>query len=40
MGDVPQTLLAWTERHRLRIAGPVREVYLRFGADQASSRPP
>ena len=40
MGEVLQTLLAWTERHRMRIAGPVREVYLRFGADQQGYRLP
>jgi DNA-binding transcriptional MerR regulator len=34
MSAVLQTLLAWTERHQMRIAGPIREVYLRFGADQ------
>ncbi len=39
-GEVLQTLLAWTERHRMRIAGPVREVYLRFGADQGAYRLP
>jgi effector-binding domain-containing protein len=40
MGEVLQTLLAWTARHRMQIAGPVREVYLRFGADQEDYRLP
>ena len=40
MGEVLQTLLAWTERHRMQIAGPLREVYLRFGADQQGYRLP
>lgn len=40
IGEVLQTLLAFTERHRMRIAGPVREVYLRFGADQEDYRLP
>lgn len=40
MTGVLQTLLAWTECHRMRIAGPVREVYLRFGADQEGYRLP
>jgi DNA-binding transcriptional MerR regulator/effector-binding domain-containing protein len=40
MGDVLQALLAWTEHHRMRIAGPIREVYLRFGADQDGYRLP
>ncbi|HWM85848.1 MAG TPA: MerR family transcriptional regulator, partial [Kofleriaceae bacterium] len=39
-GGVLQTLLAWTELHGMRIAGPVREVYLRFGADQRGYRLP
>jgi effector-binding domain-containing protein len=40
MSAVLQTLLAWTERHKMRIAGPIREVYLRFGADQDAYRLP
>jgi DNA-binding transcriptional MerR regulator len=40
MNAVLQTLLAWSERHRMRIAGPIREVYLRFGADQDGYRLP
>jgi DNA-binding transcriptional MerR regulator len=40
MRPVLQTLLAWTQRHGMRIAGPTREVYLRFGADQETYRLP
>jgi DNA-binding transcriptional MerR regulator len=40
MTGVLQALLTWTACHRMRIAGPVREVYLRFGADQEGYRLP
>lgn len=40
MGAVLQTLLTWSERHRMQIAGPLREVYLRFGANQEQYRLP
>lgn len=40
MAAVLQTLLAWTQLHELRITGPVREVYLRFDADQHGYRLP
>lgn len=33
--DVLHALLLWLDAHRYQIAGPLREVYLRFGADQA-----
>ena len=33
-----QALMAWISRQGLRIAGPLREVYLRYGADQAGYR--
>jgi DNA-binding transcriptional MerR regulator len=37
---VLQTLLAWMELHAMQIAGPLREVYLRFSADQDGYRLP
>lgn len=40
MRAVLQNLLAWTQHHEMRIAGPTREVYLRFGADQEAYRLP
>ncbi len=40
MREVLQVLLAWTGRHSMRIAGPLREVYLRFAADEAGYRLP
>jgi DNA-binding transcriptional MerR regulator/effector-binding domain-containing protein len=39
-GDVLNALCEWTDRHGMRIAGPAREVYLRFGADQQGYRLP
>jgi hypothetical protein len=33
--DVLHALLVWLDAHHYQIAGPLREVYLRFGADQA-----
>jgi DNA-binding transcriptional MerR regulator len=40
MTAVLQSLLAWIQVHRMRIAGPLREVYLRFDADQEGYRLP
>jgi DNA-binding transcriptional MerR regulator len=40
MSEVLQVLLAWTGRHGMRIAGPLREVYVRFAADQGTYRLP
>lgn len=37
---VLQTLLGWMELHAMQIAGPLREVYLRFSADQTGYRLP
>jgi DNA-binding transcriptional MerR regulator len=36
MGDVLQALLRWVDANNHRVAGPLREVYLRFGADNAA----
>ncbi len=35
--EVLNTLLRWLALHAYRIAGPLREVYLRYGADNADS---
>lgn len=35
--EVLNALLRWLALHRFRIAGPLREVYLRFGADNADT---
>ncbi len=35
--DVLHALLLWLDAHPYQIAGPLREVYLRFGADQAQA---
>lgn len=34
--DVLRTLLVWIEHNRYRVAGPLRELYLRFNADNVS----
>ena len=35
--EVLHALLNWTQTHHYQIAGPIREVYLRFGADDAEA---
>ena len=37
--EVLNALLMWLSVHDYRIAGPVREVYLRFGADNSLRLP-
>jgi effector-binding domain-containing protein len=34
--EVLTTLLLWLQQHNYAIAGPLREVYLRFGADNVA----